>query len=355
MRILLGIVSFALSAASVLAANSCSVSGVAGTCISTSSCASSGGTSTPGFCPNDPNDVRCCTRASSGGQSCRTNDGRSGTCKSTSDCSGTSVPGFCPGASNIQCCVSGGGSGGQSCSTNDGRSGTCKSTSDCSGTSVPGFCPGASNIQCCVSGGGSGGQSCSTNDGRSGTCKSTSTCSGTSVPGFCPGASNIQCCVTGDAPKPPSGPFDADKVIAAARRRIGLPYSWGGGHGSQPGPSYGTCSGYSGPAPCLATKTFGFDCSGLVRDAIFGGTGIDLGRSGNTDSQLADRHATVIDYSQRQAGDIEFFGPRGATTHVILYIGKNSAGQDMMIEAQKTGTNVHEVPLRVGGIWVRVR
>ncbi|KAG0214631.1 hypothetical protein BGX28_001669 [Mortierella sp. GBA30] len=130
----------------------------------------------------------------------------------------------------------------------------------------------------------------------------------------------------------------------------------GGGHGSRPGPSYGTCEGYTGSIqPCPATSTFGFDCSGFVRDALYQGTGIDLGHGGNTDSQLADGHATVIDYSQRQPGDIEFFGPRGNTHHVILYIGKDSAGQDRMIEAQQTGTNVHEVPLRTGGIWARVR
>jgi cell wall-associated NlpC family hydrolase len=34
---------------------------------------------------------------------------------------------------------------------------------------------------------------------------------------------------------------------------------------------------------------------------------------------------------------------------VILY-----SGNGMMIEAQQTGTNVHEVALRTGGYWYRV-
>ncbi|TFK41520.1 hypothetical protein BDQ12DRAFT_678126 [Crucibulum laeve] len=37
-----------------------------GICISTSSCSSRGGTSHSGFCPNDPNDIKCCTIDSCG-------------------------------------------------------------------------------------------------------------------------------------------------------------------------------------------------------------------------------------------------------------------------------------------------
>ncbi|KAF9158273.1 hypothetical protein BGX21_011569 [Mortierella sp. AD011] len=143
MRFFLGIVTVALSAVSVMAANTCKVGGIAGTCISTTSCASSGGTSTAGYCPKDPNNVRCCTYGT-----CKAKDGRSGKCVSTSACSGTSIAGLCPGPSGIQCCVP----KGTSCKVSDGRTGTCVSTSSCSGTSVPGYCPGASNIQCCVSG-----------------------------------------------------------------------------------------------------------------------------------------------------------------------------------------------------------
>ncbi|KAF9437598.1 hypothetical protein BGZ76_000122 [Entomortierella beljakovae] len=193
MRFLLGLVSIAFSAVSVLAANSCSVGGLAGTCISTTSCGSSGGKSTAGHCPKDPNNVRCCTYGT-----CKTSDGRSGKCGPTSACSGTSVSGRCPGPAGIQCCVPK--PAAKTCKVSDGRSGTCKSTSSCSGTSVPGFCPGASNIQCCVPK--STAKTCKISDGRSGTCVSTSSCSGTSVPGFCPGAANIQCCVAG---KPPAG------------------------------------------------------------------------------------------------------------------------------------------------------
>jgi hypothetical protein len=34
-----------------------------------------------------------------------------------------------------------------------------------------------------------------------------------------------------------------------------VPYAWGGGHGGSPGPSLGTCAGYTGPSPCEADQT----------------------------------------------------------------------------------------------------
>lgn len=106
--------------------------------------------------------------------------------------------------------------------------------------------------------------------------------------------------------------------------------------------------------PCPADKTVGLNCSGLVRDAIYQGTGVDLANGGNSQSQLQDPHVHRITYDERQPGDIVFFGsPR--INHVALYVGRNATGREMMIEAQRTGTNIHEVPLRTGGIWARVR
>jgi peptidoglycan hydrolase-like protein with peptidoglycan-binding domain len=147
------------------------------------------------------------------------------------------------------------------------------------------------------------------------------------------------------------GAINYTKVINAARSQIGLPYAWGGGHAATPGKSLGTCWGYTGSIqPCPADTTVGFDCSGLVRYAYWSGSGIDIGRGGNTDSQTNDIHLVPITEAQRQPGDLEYFGSGPhSTTHVILYSGNGS-----MIEAQQTGTNVHEVPLRTGGYWYHV-
>ena len=58
----------------------------------------------------------------------------------------------------------------------------------------------------------------------------------------------------------------ADIGAEAARialTAVGIPYSWGGGNAK--GPSTGTCAGYRGSIqPCPATRTVGFDCSGLM-------------------------------------------------------------------------------------------
>jgi hypothetical protein len=50
-----------LSAAVVAAAGSCEVYYATGECISTSECASQGLLSTPNYCPDDPEDIQCCT------------------------------------------------------------------------------------------------------------------------------------------------------------------------------------------------------------------------------------------------------------------------------------------------------
>ncbi|KAK3838964.1 MAG: hypothetical protein J3R72DRAFT_448294 [Linnemannia gamsii] len=289
-------------------------------------------------------------------------------CMPINSCAGSSIalPGLCPGS--LLCCAPGDGSRIQlPCYTKDGRPGEWKPIITCTssgGTPTDGTPPIEildttvttyfGNFRCCVT-------PCKTNDGRSGNCAFNSTCSGTSIAGLCPGPSHIQCCLSGSSPQPLPGPFDATKVIAAARRRVEekVPYSWGGGHRETPGLSLGTCRKYTGKIwPCPADTTIGLDCSGFVRDVIYRSTGIDLGR-GNAASQSKNSHFQSIQYADRQPGDIAYYHSKKGKkriNHVVFYTGKNSAGQDMMIEAPETGKNIHEVPLREssdwGGEWV---
>ncbi|MER7848560.1 peptidoglycan-binding protein [Kitasatospora sp. NPDC096077] len=158
----------------------------------------------------------------------------------------------------------------------------------------------------------------------------------------------------------PSGPINSTKVLNAAKSYLGLPYVWGGGHslrGEGPGPSLGTCDGYTGSIqPCPADTTVGLDCSGLVRAAFWFGAGIDLANGGDTTEQTLDKHLTRITEAQRRPGDVEYFGTDAHnTSHVVLYAGTDPAtGADMMYEAKETGTDVHYVTLRTGGYWYHV-
>jgi cell wall-associated NlpC family hydrolase len=121
-----------------------------------------------------------------------------------------------------------------------------------------------------------------------------------------------------------------------------VPYSWGGGHGSTPGPTKGTCAGYTGSIkPCPASSTTGLDCSGFARWVYRLAYGSDVLGGGNTDAQLARMHKV----STPAPGDLVFYGSwsasaqRYTTHHVGVYIGN---GQ--MIDALKTGTNVEIDP-----------
>ncbi len=112
-----------------------------------------------------------------------------------------------------------------------------------------------------------------------------------------------------------------------------VPYSWGGGHGTKPGPSYGTCSGYTGSImPCPATKTLGVDCSGFTRWVYAQAFGADVLGGGNTNDQLRRLSRTTTP----QPGDLVFYGSSTSNTHHVgIYIGNGN-----MINAQKTGTYV---------------
>ncbi|KAF9573525.1 hypothetical protein EC968_008394 [Mortierella alpina] len=149
-------------------------------------------------------------------------------------------------------------------------------------------------------------------------------------------------------------PYNPNDAIAAARSQIGVQYAWGGGHGPTPGKTLGTCKWYVGPPyPCVDDKVVGLDCSGLVRYAVYHGSGksIDLGRGGNTNSQYKDSHSGKIDdAAERAPGDLVFYGTRDNTHHVALYI-----GNDRMIEARESLKPVMESPLRTANaLWLHM-
>jgi len=127
---------------------------------------------------------------------------------------------------------------------------------------------------------------------------------------------------------------DIGKVIDAARTRIGTPYSWGGGGPS--GPSEGFAQG---------AGIIGFDCSSLMQYAFKQGANINLPRV-TTQQEMVGHD---IAPNATRAGDMLFYGSRGATHHVALQSGGND-----MIEAQQTGTLVHEVVKRMPDFGRRV-
>ncbi|KAF9928688.1 hypothetical protein BGZ67_006833 [Mortierella alpina] len=148
--------------------------------------------------------------------------------------------------------------------------------------------------------------------------------------------------------------YNPTSAIQAARSQIGVQYAWGGGHGSLPGKTLGTCQWYEGPPyPCVDNEVVGFDCSGLVRYAVYHGSkeSIDLGRGGNTDSQYRDSRTRKINAAERLPGDLVFYGSATNTHHVALYI-----GNDRMIEAKESLKPVMESPLRTdNSLWVRIK
>ncbi|MER5627170.1 NlpC/P60 family protein [Streptosporangium sp. NPDC002544] len=118
----------------------------------------------------------------------------------------------------------------------------------------------------------------------------------------------------------------------------GIPYSWGGGHGERPGPSLGTCQGYTGAIrPCPATRTLGLDCSGLTRWVYHLAYGRDVLGPGNTDDHV--KRLKRIPAAVARPGDLVFYGKIGkrrvSTHHVGVYV-----GQGKMINARRTGTEV---------------
>lgn len=144
----------------------------------------------------------------------------------------------------------------------------------------------------------------------------------------------------------PAPPGDRDRrvqqAINRARSQLGVAYSWGGGN--QNGPTFGVRDG--GVADSYGDYLHkGFDCSGLMEYA-FAGSGANVVRPAAAES----RDGQQVPWAQREPGDLLFYANKtDGIHHVALYTGKNAQGQDMMVEAEQSGTRVHEVPVRVNG------
>jgi cell wall-associated NlpC family hydrolase len=138
----------------------------------------------------------------------------------------------------------------------------------------------------------------------------------------------------------------AQHAVSAACGQIGVWYSWGGGHGSVPGASYGHYDGQD-PDSRWDGQRKGFDCSGLMRYAYYQATGSDI-LNGTANDQFHTSRA-VARFSPAQGsgpllpGDLMFWGA-GHAHHVAMYIGN---GQ--MVEAYESGTHIRVTSVRLGG------
>ncbi|WP_393916493.1 C40 family peptidase [Halostreptopolyspora alba] len=115
----------------------------------------------------------------------------------------------------------------------------------------------------------------------------------------------------------PVGESTVEDMISAAESQIGVPYVWGG-----------------------ETPQSGFDCSGLVQWA-FAQTGVSVPRVTH-DQWWAGTH---VDYADAERGDLIFWrnDPTAPDyiSHVAIYL-----GDGMMLEAPRSGMNVHVTDVR---------
>ncbi|MGH3583081.1 MAG: NlpC/P60 family peptidoglycan endopeptidase RipB [Mycobacterium sp.] len=124
------------------------------------------------------------------------------------------------------------------------------------------------------------------------------------------------------------GPAAIEYVIRRGGSQMGVPYSWGGGTLTGPGPGVDYDAG-----------KMGFDCSGFTRYA-FAGVGVQIPKYSG-DQYNSGR---PIAPSQAKRGDLIFYGP-GGSQHVTIYLGGGK-----MLEASGSAERVTVSPVRMAGM-----
>lgn len=133
-------------------------------------------------------------------------------------------------------------------------------------------------------------------------------------------------------PGSPPGPGSARGagIVAEAARWVGRPYVWGGGD-------------LSGPTGGFTGQEAGFDCSGLVRYALWHAARVDLGRP--ADAQARDSRGVEVprDLDAMRPGDVIAFSDSAGANyqHIGIY-----AGNGQMVHAPRTGKPVEILDLR---------
>jgi len=145
----------------------------------------------------------------------------------------------------------------------------------------------------------------------------------------------------------PGGSAAAESAVRTACQQIGVWYTWGGGHGDQPGPTYGHPDGVD-PASDHDAERFGFDCSGLVRYAYAQAVGQDI-LNGPASSQYytvhaAERFTAAQGLAPLLPGDLLAYGTSDNLHHIALYLGGGK-----MVEARQSGTHIMVSDVRLGG------
>ncbi|MGW7030962.1 NlpC/P60 family protein [Streptomyces xanthophaeus] len=141
----------------------------------------------------------------------------------------------------------------------------------------------------------------------------------------------------------------AERAVAATCAQVDADvwYTWGGGHGPQPGATYGQVDP-SDPASEHDPERLGFDCSGLVRYAYAQATGSDL-LNGVASSQYY-THRAAGRFTAEQGlgpllpGDLLVWGTSRKLHHIAVYLG---AGK--MAEARQSGTKLMVSDVRLDG------
>lgn len=133
----------------------------------------------------------------------------------------------------------------------------------------------------------------------------------------------------------PGAATQAQDAVNEACSLLGTPYSWGGGHGPTPGPTYGICDPSNGaPNDC---NVDGLDCSGMVRYAYYLAVGADVIPGTSAGQYQSSRAVARFSAGQGTApllpGDLLFFGSSADTIHhVAIYL-----GQGEIVEAPYSG------------------
>lgn len=154
----------------------------------------------------------------------------------------------------------------------------------------------------------------------------------------------------------PGASAAAERAVGAACAQVAADvwYTWGGGHGPQPGPTYGQVDP-TDPASEHDPERLGFDCSGLVRHAYAQAVGSDI-LNGVVDAQYhtphaAERFTAAQGLAPLLPGDLLVWGTSQDLHHIAIYLG---AGR--MAQARQSGTKLMVSDVRLdSGYYGAVR